>query len=305
MLRPAVFLALLTVQLLFAVHYVATKWLLGHLPAPAWVALRVGGAALLLLALAPRARRTWPRDRRTWGQLALLALFGVVLNQLLFVEGLSRTWPSHSALINTSIPVSTLALAVLLGREDVGWRKLVSLVLSLAGVLWLLGSEGFDLDSATIRGDLMCLANATSFALYLVLSRSVMSRLDPRTVTALTFLIGSVPVVAYGVPALAELSWFSIPVAVWWVGAAMIAGPTVGAYLLNNWALARVESSQVALFIYLQFLLVAPLSAAYLDDPVSWRLAPAAALVFAGVGLSTQARRRRIPALRKGAASVR
>jgi drug/metabolite transporter (DMT)-like permease len=234
----------------------------------------------------------------------VLALFGVVLNQLLFVEGLSRTWPSHSALINTSIPVSTLALAVFLGREDMGWRKLVSLGLSLGGVLWLLGTQGFDLDSATIRGDLMCLANATSFALYLVLSRSVMSRMDPLTVTALTFSIGSVPVAAYGAPALVELSWASIPGSVWWVGAAMIAGPTVGAYLLNNWALARVESSQVALFIYLQFLLVAPLSAAYLGDPVSWRLAPAALLVFAGVGLSTRARRRS-RARRKGAASVR
>ena len=292
MRSPAVTAALVSVQLLFAVHYVATKWLLQSLPAPAWVALRVGGATLVLCLITWRHWSRWPRDRRTWGQIAGLALFGVVLNQVLFIEGLSRTWPSHSALINTSIPVSTLLIAVALGREDLGWRKLTALALSLSGVLWLLGASGFDLSSETVLGDLLCLTNATSFALFLVLSRNLMRRLDPLVVTPLTFLAGSIPVGLYGAPSLAALDWSAVGAPVWWTAAGLVLGPTVGAYLLNNWALARAESSHVALFIYLQFLLAAPLSAVFLDDPVSWRLAPAATLVFAGVALSTRARRR-------------
>lgn len=287
-----VYLALISVQLLFAVHYVAAKWVLQTIPAPAWVALRVGAAALVLVLATVPHWKQWPRDRRTWLDLATLALFGVVLNQVLFIEGLSRTWPSHSALINTSIPVSTLLLAVALGREDLGWRKLAALALSLSGVLWLLGTTGFDLSSQTLAGDLMCLVNATSFALFLVLSRGLMRRLSPAVVTPITFLLGSVPVGIYGAPSLANLDWAAVPSAVWWTGAAIVIGPTVGTYALNNWALARTESSQVALFIYLQFLLATPLSALFLDDPVSWRLLPAALLVFAGVALSSRARRR-------------
>jgi drug/metabolite transporter (DMT)-like permease len=153
---PAIYIALLSVQLLFAAHYVAAKWVLQTLPASAWVALRVMGAALVLVLATRGSWREWPRDLRTWGQLAGLAFVGVVLNQVLFIEGLSRTWPSHSALINTSIPVSTLLIAVALGREDMGWRKLVSLALSLSGVLWLLGTTVFDLSSETLLGDLMC-----------------------------------------------------------------------------------------------------------------------------------------------------
>jgi drug/metabolite transporter (DMT)-like permease len=289
---PAVYIALLTVQLLFAAHYVAAKWVLQTLPAPAWVALRVMGAALVLVLATRKSWRQWPTDLRTWGELAGLAFFGVVLNQVLFIEGLSRTWPSHSALINTSIPVSTLLIAVALGREDMGWRKLVSLALSLSGVLWLLGTTAFDLSSETFVGDLLCLVNATSFALFLVLSRNLMRRLSATVVTPIIFLLGAVPVGIYGAPSLAALDWATVPDSIWWMGAAIIIGPTVGTYLLNNWALARAESSQVALFIYLQFLVAAPLSALFLDDPVSWRLLPAALLVFAGVGLSARARRR-------------
>lgn len=289
---PPVYLALLAVQILFAMHYVAAKWVLQTIPAPAWVALRVGGAALVLVLGTAGRWKDWPRDRRTWLELGSLALFGVVLNQVLFIEGLSRTWPSHSALINTSIPVSTLLIAVALGREDLGWRKLAALGLSLGGVLWLIGTGGFDLSSTTVTGDLMCLVNATSFALFLVLSRRLMRRLSASIVTPITFLLGALPVGLYGAPSLAALDWRAVPASVWWTGVAIIIGPTVGTYALNNWALARTESSQVALFIYLQFLIATPLSALFLDDPVSWRLLPAAVLVFAGVALSTRARRR-------------
>ena len=76
-------------------------------------------------------------------------------------------------------------------------------------------------------------------------------------------------------------------------GVAIVIGPTVGTYVLNNWALSRAESSQVALFIYLQFLIASPISAIFLDDPVGWELIPAVALVFAGVAFSVTARRRR------------
>jgi len=52
--------------------------------------------------------------------LALYALFGVVINQSCFVEGLSRTTPIHSSIINTTIPVGTLTFAVLLAFGTLG-----------------------------------------------------------------------------------------------------------------------------------------------------------------------------------------
>lgn len=279
--------ALLLVQLLFAIHYVGTKWLMEFIPARAWVALRVGGAAVVLLLL---ARPWWRRFRlaRPWvGRLLALSLFGVCLNQILFLEGLSRTVPSHSALINTSIPVTTLLVAVLLRQERLTPRKAFAVALSLAGVLLLLGIEDVDLAEGSRTGDLMCLANATSFSVFLVLARPVMRELSPFVVTPLIFLAGSLGVGLYGSPSLAGLDWGSIPEAAWWMAAAMILGPTVGAYFLNQWALSRVESSMVALYVYLQFLLAAPLSALFLGERLSWRLLPAALLVFAGVALSS------------------
>ena len=279
-------LALLTVQLLFAVHYVAAKHLLAYVPPSAWVALRVTGAALVMVALTAHQWRRWPRDGRSWGQLAVLSVFGVIVNQILFVEGLSRTVPSHSALINTSIPVVTLVAAVLLRHEVFDRRKLAAVALSLSGVLILLRIEDFDPSAGTVQGDLMTLANASSFSVFLVLSRPVAQRLGARVVTPITFLIGAVVVTAYGFPSLLSMDWGAVPASIWALAVFIVLGPTVGTYALNVWALRRVESSRVALFVYLQFVLAAPLSAWLLDEPLSVRLLPAAMLVFTGVALS-------------------
>ena len=280
-------LALLSVQLLFAVHYVAAKWLLTLIPPPAWVALRVTGAAVVLVLVTRSRWKDWPRDRGTWLKLAVLAVFGVVLNQILFLEGLSRTVPSHSALINTSIPVTTLLVAVLLRQERLTARKALAVALSLSGVLFLMGLDRTDLAGGTLLGDILCLVNATSFSVYLVLSKPVVARLGARVTTPTTFLLGSLAVLAYGAPSLSTHDWSQVPWTAYALGAAIIAGPTVGAYMLNLWALRRVDSSRVALFVYLQFLLAAPLSAWLLRETLSWRLIPAAVLVFAGVALSS------------------
>jgi drug/metabolite transporter (DMT)-like permease len=67
------------------------------------------------------------------------------------------------------------------------------------------------------------------------------------------------------------------------LAAYVIVFPTVLAYFLNYWALARVRSSEVALFIYLQPVLAGTLSVGFLHEPLSVRLVASAALVLLGV----------------------
>jgi drug/metabolite transporter (DMT)-like permease len=77
----------------------------------------------------------------------------------------------------------------------------------------------------------------------------------------------------------------SIGPGVWLAVLYIILVPTVGAYYLNAWALARVEPSTVAVYIYLQPLisfLIAPL---VLHEKWNSRTGIAAILIFAGVAI--------------------
>ena len=67
--------------------------------------------------------------------------------------------------------------------------------------------------------------------------------------------------------------------------------PTALAYLLTFWALARVESSVVAFFIYLQPLIATSLSVALFGDRLTPALVGGAALIFLAVYLTLRSPR--------------
>ena len=274
--------ALVSVQVLFAVHYLLAKILLAHVPPAAWACLRILPAAAIFVVLFA-AGRPRPIAARDLGALALFSIFGVVLNQVCFVEGLSRTTPAHSALINTTIPILTVAFAVALRREQLRAGGAVGIALALAGVLTLLRVDHLELRSEWFWGDVLTQVNAASFAFFLVVSKSTVVRVGAVPATAALLCFGSVGVAFYGAESVAALDFAAVPPRIWWIGAWIIVFPTAVAYFLNNWALRRVRSSVVALFIYLQPILAATLSVIFLDEVLTLRLVVSSALIFTGV----------------------
>jgi drug/metabolite transporter (DMT)-like permease len=285
--RSRVVAALVAVQVFFAVHYVAAKLVLEAIPAPAWAAIRVGAAAATFL-LVYLVRGPRPLGAREHAHLALLGVFGVVLNQVCFIEGLARTSPAHSALIMTTIPVLTTTFALALGRERTRRAALAGIALALGGVLVLLRVDALELRAEWVRGDLLTLANATSFSLFLVLSKGTVRKLGPATATTGFLCWGSLGTTLYGARALAAVDPLALPPRILALAAFIVVFPTVLAYFLNSWALARVDSSEVALFVYLQPILASALSVAVLGEPITPRLVLASILVFLGVLFATR-----------------
>jgi drug/metabolite transporter (DMT)-like permease len=68
-------------------------------------------------------------------------------------------------------------------------------------------------------------------------------------------------------------------------------GATASPYLLNAWALARVNPSTVAVYVYLQPLIGFLLAVIFLGESIDVKFIVAASMVFAGVFLATFRRR--------------
>jgi len=285
--RALVVAALVAVQVFFGLHYIAAKFIMTAIPPRSWAVLRIVPAAALLMVIVLIARpRRLPRQPRDLAAIALFSIFGVVINQVCFVEGLSRTPTSHSAIINTSIPVATLLIAILFGRERATRRKLAGIGLSLGGVLYLIGHGGAMVGGEIVAGDLLNLVNALSYSFFLVISKPILSRHSSLAVTAELLAFGAIGITALGLPQLATLDLSLVPVSVWWVAILVILFATVAAYILNTWALKRVESSMVALFIYLQPVIASVLGVLALGEPLGVETLVSAALIFTGLGLA-------------------
>lgn len=286
--EPAAHAALLTVQFLFSTLPIAAKYyVLPYLPASGLVLMRVLGGAVILVAIARLGTRTAIRDKGDIARLALYAVLGVAINQLLFVEGLDRTTAINAQVIATTIPAFTLMFGLFFGLERFGAIRVAGILLAAAGAIFLVGPDRIQFTPETTIGNAMIATNALSYALYLVLSKPILKKYDSITVMAWVFFFGTIFVAPFGAVALADTSTLEAMPASAWAGLAfIILLPTVGSYVLNAWALKRSAPSVVATYVYLQPLITGALAVLLQGEPIDPRAIPAAAMIFLGVALT-------------------
>ena len=150
----------------------------------------------------------------------------------------------------------------------------------------MVAGEGFEGATKSLAGDLLIIGNSFAFGLYLVLSKPMMARLSARRVIARMFALASLMMLPIAAWPLARQDWRAIPPLAWVGLGLVIAGPTVGAYLLNAWALRHADSSLVAAYSYLQPVITAFLAAMFLQESIRPVVIVAAAMIFAGVWVS-------------------
>jgi drug/metabolite transporter (DMT)-like permease len=112
--------------------------------------------ALLAVRLIRGTRAETPVSRRDIPALAALTVLGGVVGPVALVLGLARLSAAAGSLLLNLEAVFTLALAVLLGREHLGRRGMVSAGLTIAGAVLL--SEGSLAGASWIGGALIALA---------------------------------------------------------------------------------------------------------------------------------------------------
>jgi len=284
--RPwQIHIALAGAQVGFALFPIFGKLALASIPPFLFAAFRVLAAAILLdvIRRVQTPEKIFAADRP---RLVLYALLGVSFNQVLFIFGLFLTTAINTTILTTTIPVFTLAAAVLLGREKMGLRAGLGILLAGAGALALLNVQRFDWSNDSFRGDLLLILNCTSYSLYLVLSRPILAHYRALTFTAAVFRYGAVFIVLVAIPDLLRFQPSRVPPLAWACMAAVILLCTVIPYLLNAWALARTHASRVAFYVFLQPLIATALAIPILGEALSFKAAVAGLLIFAGLAVT-------------------
>jgi drug/metabolite transporter (DMT)-like permease len=272
---------------MFATWPIVGKFALRSLPSTALVAFRTAGAALALIAFQSMSGRRERIRGADWPLLLLCGLLGVVLNQLLFVKGLSLTTVINATLLGTTIPVFTLLISILLGRDRGTMRLVMGMALAAGGVIYLIGPMRAEFSSGSRFGDLLIVANSLSYGAYIAVSKDLVRRYGALTIITWIFILSSAATVPIGAANLSYSVLLHLPTVVWLSVLYIILVPTVGAYYLNAWALARVPPSTVAVYIYLQPLIAFALAPLLLGETWGWRTLIAAGLIFAGVAIVT------------------
>lgn len=287
--RAAVHVALTIVAVFFSANYILGKIALAQFDPLPFALLRVAGSYLCLLAISLRQRAPRvPFSRGEVLRLILYSILGVVVNQTLFISGLARTTAQHAAILIVTIPVFTLLIALLTRREAASAARVAGILLAASGAVSITLRSGLGDSAGSVTGDAMILLNCLSYAAFLVLSKPLMARHSSVRVMTILFGVGTLLMAPIAAGDLLAQDWSRVRPGGWIALLFVILGPTVGAYLLNGWALARADSSLVAAYVYLQPLLASVMAAVILHERLESGTALAAVLIFAGVWLASR-----------------
>ncbi len=278
---------------MFATWPIVGKIALRALPSVALVAFRVAGAALAFILIGAIRGRVGRIQKRDWPLLVVSSLLGVVLNQWLFVKGLSLTTVINATLLGTTIPIFTLLVSIALRTDRASLRRILGILLSAGGVVYLIGPGSVEFSSATRLGDLLIVTNSLCYGTYIAISKDLMTRYSALTVISWIFIVGSIATVPAAAINISHVPLANVSATVWVAIVYIVVVPTVGAYYLNAWALGRVPPSTVAVYIYLQPLIAFSLAPLLLGEKLNWRTIVAAVLIFAGVLVVTRRGRSR------------
>jgi drug/metabolite transporter (DMT)-like permease len=212
-------------------------------------------------------------------------MLGVVVNQLLFVKGLSLTTVINATLLGTTIPVFTLIVSILFGYDRISLRRVSGILLAMIGVVYLVDPWRAHFSPQTTSGNLLIVINSFCYGAYIYISKDLFKRYGALNVITWMFAIGFLVSAPIGGYALSHDNLSAAGIWIWVAVLYIILIPTVAAYYLNAWALTRVTPTTVATYIYLQPLIAFGLAPLLLGEKLSPRTLIACLLIFVGVGV--------------------
>jgi drug/metabolite transporter (DMT)-like permease len=277
-------LALMAANLIYGVNYGIAKQVMPDYLSPfALVFARISGACILFWALSLFLPKE-TIERKDILRLFIATVFGVAVNQSLFLNGLNITTPIDAAIIMTATPILVLIVARLLIREPITVFKIIGIVTGGTGAILLIlyrGNIGFSGSHAI--GNSIILANASSYALYLVILKPLMDKYHTVTLMKWIFLFGLLLVSGPGIPAFMRVNWVSMPADMVLSVIFVVVGTTFLAYLLNMYSLKYVKPITVSIYIYSQPVIASIVALILGQDVIAPVKIVSALLVFTGV----------------------
>ena len=244
----AVFLVLMV--LIGSTTATAAKFAVKDVPLGLLPLARFGLAGLCLAPIVWRSGALGRMLRNDLPRLLVMAAFCVPINQAFFLAGTRLVPTSHVGVIYATCPLVVLLLASAMGQERMVMRRLVGVVLSVAGVAVigvanLLKTGGSDF--ATLRGDGLMIGAVVSWGAYLTANKPLIAKYGAVPTLAGTFLVGSLmqlPIAIWTFPGWQSI--WAVPAEGWQSLIYLGVIVTVLGLFCQNQALRRLDASQVA-----------------------------------------------------------
>ncbi|MEG1556450.1 MAG: DMT family transporter [Bacteroidales bacterium] len=287
-------LALLATNIIFGANASISKLLLiDHMNAYALSLIRMLSATALFWGASFFAKRE-KIERKDFFMLFLASIFGILLNQGLFVIGLSKTSPIDAILLETLTPVMTMIIAALYLKEPITFKKAIGVIIGCSGAVLLILRENHSQSgiSSNMWGNILVLISGLAYATYFAVFIKIVKKYSPITVMKWMFLFSSIICTPFWFKdiMLIDFTQFSTQASLQLSFTIVFA--TFLTYLMLPIGQKRLRPTIVSMYIYCQPIVVTIVSIMLGVGSFSWDKVLATVLIFIGVYVVTQSKSR-------------
>ena len=223
---------------------------------------------------------------RIWPQLALMGFLGIFVHQMLQAHALTMTSAVNAGWLIGVTPIWSAILSAIVLRERLGVAKIAGLLGGFCGALLVITRGHFDASVLALpatRGDLLIFASTFNWAIYSIVGHPTIRRLGATRATAGAMAFGILMLAPFFI---ASRGWRELPHVsrTGWIAILFLGfGCSAAAYLFWYGALAKLEVSRVAAFLYLEPLVTFVAAMVLLNEPASAVVVIGGAVVLGSV----------------------
>ena len=243
----------------------------------------VGAGALfwIISLFMPQEKVAW----RDHPQILLASVLGFLLTQLTFLMAIPSITPLDCSITSAMSPIYTMIIAAIVLREPITWQKAGGVVLSFAGVVFLLlnSVSAGGATHTTTMGLLLMILNCICFSLYLGIFKPLIGRYSVVTFMKWIFLYSLLMSLPLSFGELTTLRYDLLPGNIVAELLFLIICSTFITYFLIPIGQKRIRPTLVSMYSYVQPIIATGISIYLGMDTLGWKKVLAAIAVFTGV----------------------
>ena len=265
--------------------------------------VRIFGAAILFWIASIFTKNEKIRRKSDYARFFFAGLFAIILNQCVYVTGVSMTSPVDASIITTTLPIVTMIFAAVFIKEPITGKKAGGVLLGACGALLLVfgnylipgagpSSASQPAHSSSLAGDLLCFFAQCSYAVYLVIFRDLIKRYSPITLMKWMFTFASVVMIPVSSRSLALTQWTSISLTEYAELAYVLICGTFLCYLIVPVGQKFLRPTLVAMYNYVQPVVATAVAIVWGMDRFNILKIIAVVFIFSGVLLVNRSKAR-------------
>lgn len=224
-----------------------------------------------------------------------LSVVGWVLYQAAFITGLNLTSAGNGAILMSSAPIWTALLSRAMKTEKLSIQAWAGLMMSIVGttVIVVFSSKEIDLSSDVFIGNAIILGASILWGSYTALTRPLVQKHSPLSLTVLALLIALVPLSLLSLPYISGTNWGALTI--WYWLAIFFSGALSTGIAIVFWnnAVRSLGASHTAAFGNLVPLIALFSGFLILGDPIMPAQILGGTLIIAGLVIMRWARKKK------------